>query len=65
MKDVVWDRNRRHDRRLLWHTMLVAGFGANAPGYYAIDVTNPDPTGWWAAGYRPIPDSPGRSSAGS
>jgi type IV pilus assembly protein PilY1 len=25
-----------------WHTTLVAGFGAGGPGYYALDVTDPD-----------------------
>jgi len=25
-----------------WHTTLVAGFGSGQPGYYALDVTDPD-----------------------
>ncbi len=43
VKDVVWDRNLTTAADpTLWHTMLVAGFGSNNQGYYAVDVTNPD-----------------------
>jgi type IV pilus assembly protein PilY1 len=48
VKDVVWDRSPSNDTATetvtnsqgLWHTMLVAGFGAEQRGYYAVDVTN-------------------------
>ena len=40
----------------LWHTMLVAGYGPNNAGYYAVDVTNPDAS-TLASGTYP-PDSP-------
>ena len=45
VKDVVWDRNASASGPSVWHTMLVAGYGAYQQGYYAVDVTNPDPTG--------------------
>ncbi|HTQ41783.1 MAG TPA: hypothetical protein VMI75_03430, partial [Polyangiaceae bacterium] len=45
VKDVVWDRNATTTASSVWHTMLVAGYGSTFPGYYAVDVTNPDPTG--------------------
>jgi type IV pilus assembly protein PilY1 len=44
-KDVVWDRSSTTTASTVWHTMLVAGYGSSLPGYYAVDVTNPDPTG--------------------
>ena len=49
MKDVVWERSLSSLATAAadpWHTMLVAGFGeANTiPGYYAVDVTQPDPS---------------------
>jgi type IV pilus assembly protein PilY1 len=54
VKDVVWDRwsqaagsgniSAAGDPKA-WHTMLVAGYGSSQSGYYAVDVTNPDPTG--------------------
>lgn len=44
VKDVVWDRSPTSPATV-WHTMLVAGYGSSFPGYYAIDITNPDPTG--------------------
>ncbi len=50
VKDVVWERLATTDPTAAaatnpWHTMLVAGFGAAStlPGYYALDVTQPDP----------------------
>jgi type IV pilus assembly protein PilY1 len=50
VKDVVWERLAATDPTAAsatnpWHTMLVAGFGAAStlPGYYALDVTQPDP----------------------
>lgn len=45
VKDTVYDRNSTASGASLWHTTLVAGFGKYATGYYAVDVTNPDPTG--------------------
>ncbi|HEY8041570.1 MAG TPA: hypothetical protein VIF15_17305, partial [Polyangiaceae bacterium] len=46
VKDVVWDRNISNSSDpTVWHTMLVAGYGPFQRGYYAVDVTNPDPTG--------------------
>ena len=43
VKDVAWDRTiATAGDPTLWHTMLVAGFGASNQGYYAVDVTNPD-----------------------
>ena len=51
IKDVVWDRGLSAANGVLgtadataWHTMLVASYGSQATGYYAVDVTNPDPT---------------------
>jgi type IV pilus assembly protein PilY1 len=41
-KDVVWDRNNTTTDPAVWHSMLVAGYGSYYPGYYAVDVTNPD-----------------------
>ena len=52
VKDVVWDRNSGTSGGSVWHTMLVAGYGPYAQGYYAVDVTNPDPTGI-ASGGKP------------
>jgi type IV pilus assembly protein PilY1 len=43
-KDVVWDRNATSTDPAVWHTMLVAGYGPSYPGYYAVDVSNPDAT---------------------
>jgi type IV pilus assembly protein PilY1 len=50
VKDVAWDRTiATSGDPTVWHTMLVAGYGATNQGYYAVDVTNPDasklPTG--------------------
>ena len=43
VKDVVLDRTSSQlGDATRWHTMLVAGFGAGAQGYYAVDVTDPD-----------------------
>ncbi len=44
VKDVVWDRGTAASSSV-WHTTLVAGYGPYAQGYYAVDVTNPNPTG--------------------
>jgi len=44
VKDVVWDRALSASDPTAWHTMLVASFGASNRGYYAVDVTNPDPS---------------------
>jgi type IV pilus assembly protein PilY1 len=44
VKDVVWDRPpTQQGNASVWHTTLVAGFGASQRGYYALDVTKPDP----------------------
>jgi type IV pilus assembly protein PilY1 len=43
VKDVAWDRNiMSAGDPSVWHTMLVAGFGPNNQGYYAVDVTDPN-----------------------
>jgi len=45
VKDVVWDRSIANSSDpTTFHTMLVAGYGPYQRGYYAVDVTNPDPT---------------------
>ena len=62
VKDVAWDRNvTTASDPTVWHTMLVAGFGANNRGYYAVDVTNPDASN---LGTGLPPDSPSGSNAG-
>jgi type IV pilus assembly protein PilY1 len=56
VKDVVWDRTVASQGKAgNWHTMLVAGFGPNQTGYYAVDVTNP-----YTAGMTPgvVPTDP-------
>jgi type IV pilus assembly protein PilY1 len=62
VKDLVWDRgsgsvglgstSAASDPKA-WHTMLVAGYGSSQSGYYAVDVTNPDPTGMQTASTLP------------
>ena len=64
VKDVAWDRGiaggiQSASDPTVWHTMLVAGFGSNNQGYYAVDVTNPDPSKL-TSGTVP-PDSPSGS----
>ena len=49
VKDVVFKRARTAGTPVtvdptIWHTMLVAGFGPQSRGYYALDVTDPDGT---------------------
>lgn len=63
VKDVAWDRNiTSSGDPTVWHTMLVAGFGPNSRGYYAVDVTNPDAS---ALGSGLPPDQPaGGTQAG-
>jgi type IV pilus assembly protein PilY1 len=57
VKDVAWDRNITSAiDPTVWHTMLVAGYGSNNRGYYAVDVTNPDPSMLPSGTYPP--DSP-------
>jgi type IV pilus assembly protein PilY1 len=57
VKDVAWDRNVTNAvDPTVWHTMLVAGFGPNNRGYYAVDVTNPDASMLTSGSYPP--DSP-------
>lgn len=44
VKDVVWQRTQGGTTAVwqaAWHTMLVAGYGAGARGYYALDITDP------------------------
>ncbi len=58
VKDVVWDRSSATattGQLSVWHTMLVASYGTYQQGYYAVDVTNPDPTGM---GNGSIPTDP-------
>ncbi len=46
VKDVVFDRSKASGSLLLstnWHTALAAGFGSGHRGYYALDVTDPNP----------------------
>lgn len=46
VKDVVFDRNAAvatSNTASAWHTMLVAGYGPQQQGYYAVDVTDPCP----------------------
>jgi type IV pilus assembly protein PilY1 len=43
-KDIVWERYDTTTDPTEYHTALVAGFGPSYPGYYAVDVTNPDAT---------------------
>jgi len=58
VKDVVWDRGLSNAADpTTWHTMLVAGYGSSQTGYYAVDVTNPDPTGI-VSGSNPPADPP-------
>ncbi len=62
VKDLVWDRgsgtvgsgptSAAADPKA-WHTMLVAGYGSSQSGYYAVDVTNPDPAGMLTASTLP------------
>jgi type IV pilus assembly protein PilY1 len=61
VKDVIWERSSVTDPSV-WHTMLVAGFGPSAQGYYAVDVTNPDPSGLPSGASPPVadPDSTGK-----
>lgn len=59
VKDVVWDRNANTTASNVWHTMLVAGYGSSFPGYYAVDVTNPDPTGMTNGNVPPDPPQVG------
>jgi type IV pilus assembly protein PilY1 len=67
VKDVVWDRAVTASGSTLgggdpsaWHTMLIAGYGSSQSGYYAVDVTNPDPSGLAKAGTPPTdPPPPG------
>ncbi len=41
LKDTVYQRSAVGSSSD-WHTTLVAGFGPGQPGYYALDVTDPD-----------------------
>lgn len=46
VRDAVFDRDKSTTSLLAatnWHTALVAGFGSQSKGYYALDVTDPAP----------------------
>lgn len=50
VKDVIFDRNNTQLAASActalscpWHSVLVAGYGTGAQGYYALDVTDPEP----------------------
>ena len=58
VKDVVWDRGLSNSAdATVWHTTLVAGYGSQNQGYYAVDVTNPNPAGM-VNGANPPADPP-------
>jgi type IV pilus assembly protein PilY1 len=58
VKDVAWDRNLTSAADgTIWHTMLVASYGPNNAGYYAVDVTDPNANPDLASGAIP-PDNP-------
>ncbi len=60
VKDVVWDRSVANAADpTAWHTMLVAGYGPYEQGYYAVDVTNPDPSGITTGTVPNDPPAPG------
>jgi type IV pilus assembly protein PilY1 len=43
VKDVVFDRTQAQiGDPTRWHTMLVAGYGSGAQGYFGVDITDPD-----------------------
>jgi type IV pilus assembly protein PilY1 len=45
VKDAIWDRTASTlSVASNWHSNLVASFGTQGRGYYALDVTDPDPT---------------------
>jgi type IV pilus assembly protein PilY1 len=58
-KDVVWDRNATTTDATVWHTMLVSGYGGYYPGYYAVDITNPDASGLGNGSVPADPKPPG------
>jgi type IV pilus assembly protein PilY1 len=47
VRDIILARsgNQAEAASAPWSTILAAGFGSSFGGYYALDVTNPDPTG--------------------
>lgn len=58
-RDVIFDRTQGqlggaacNAQSCPWHTALVAGFGPNAKGYYALDVTDPNPNADMTKGPR-------------
>jgi type IV pilus assembly protein PilY1 len=59
VKDVVWERDTMTSDATVWHTMLVAGYGPSFPGYYAVDVTNPDASALPNGGVPRYPPNPG------
>ena len=51
VKDAIWDRTSGNlSAASNWHSTLVASFGTQGRGYYALDVTDPDPTNSKGAG---------------
>lgn len=59
VKDVIFDRfpnqlsgSACNAQLCTWHSMLVAGFGSGARGYYALDVTDPEPNNDMTRGPR-------------
>jgi type IV pilus assembly protein PilY1 len=61
VKDVVWERfsaNVQNGTATDWHTMLLASYGTSQPGYYAVDVTNPDPSSLPASTRTPQQPTP-------
>jgi type IV pilus assembly protein PilY1 len=51
VKDAVWDRTAATlTSATNWHSTLVASYGTQGRGYYALDVTDPDPTNSHTAG---------------
>jgi type IV pilus assembly protein PilY1 len=61
VEDVVWDRSLTNaSDPTVFHTMLVAAYGPDAGGgYYAIDVTNPDPSALPSSSVPNDPPPPG------
>src|SRR5205807_1134003 len=52
VKDTVYQRTSS-GTAADWHTTLVAGFGQGGPGYYALDVTDPEITTRGAHSFSP------------
>jgi type IV pilus assembly protein PilY1 len=52
VKDTIYQRTTATSAAD-WHTTLVAGFGGGGPGYYAVDVTDPEITTRGAHSFTP------------